>query len=161
MNQTKEMSQSDHCHDCASLPTLFSFPFPALFCCFKHARALLNENTFFLAILKPGGDSFKLRELKTLPAEIYAQVETEALLGKERRQSLEIAPDTEVHHLPPAQELPPFGPRGPRPARSLCRFQSWGSFHSLRQVSSLENLEAAKSEFQGKFRERRANSGRV
>ncbi|XP_072860150.2 voltage-gated inwardly rectifying potassium channel KCNH6 isoform X1 [Pogona vitticeps] len=161
MNQTKKMSQLDHhpiamtvLHFPAFTPSLYLPSLVAL----NHARALLNGNTFFLAVLKPGGDSFKLRELKTLTAEISGQAETEALLGKERRQSLEIAPDTEVHHLPPAQELPPLGPRGPRPARSLCRFQSWGSFHSLRQVSSLENLEAAKSEFQGKFRERRANS---
>ena len=35
-----------------------------------------------------------------------------------------------------------------------------GSFHSLRRVSSLDNFEAARSEFQRKFRERRANSGR-
>ncbi|XP_062988161.1 potassium voltage-gated channel subfamily H member 6 [Elgaria multicarinata webbii] len=107
---------------------------------------------------KPGGDSLKLKELKTLPADNCAQSETEALLGKERKPSLETAPDTEVHHSAPAQELPSLGPRGSHPARGLGRFKPGGSFHSLRQVSSLEDLEAARSEFQRKFRERRANS---
>nr|XP_034991500.1 potassium voltage-gated channel subfamily H member 6 [Zootoca vivipara] len=107
---------------------------------------------------KPGGDSLKLRELKTVPMENCVQSETEALLGKERRSSLETASDTEVRHSAPAQELPSLGLRGSRPARGLGRFHLGGSFHSLRQVSSLESLEAARSEFQRKFRERRANS---
>uniref|UniRef100_A0A803TW11 Potassium voltage-gated channel subfamily H member 6 n=1 Tax=Anolis carolinensis TaxID=28377 RepID=A0A803TW11_ANOCA len=109
---------------------------------------------------KPGGDSFKLRELKNLPVENYAHSETEALLGKERRPSLETAADPEVHTLPPMPELSPLRPWVPHLARDLGQLQPKSRFHSLRKVSSLENLEVSSSEFQKKFRERRANSGR-
>ncbi|XP_066483306.1 potassium voltage-gated channel subfamily H member 6 [Tiliqua scincoides] len=107
---------------------------------------------------KPGGDSLKLKELKTLPTENSVQSETEALLGKERKPSLEALPDAEAHFSLPAQEQSPLGPQVSYPARGLGQFRRGGSFHSLRQVSSLENLEATRSEFQRKFRKRRANS---
>ncbi|KAJ6660553.1 hypothetical protein lerEdw1_017550 [Lerista edwardsae] len=107
---------------------------------------------------KPGGDSLKLRELKTLPTENCVQSETEALLEKERKPSLEALSDAEAPFPLPAQEQSSLGPRMPYPARGLGQFHRGGSFHSLRLVSSLENLEATRSEFQRKFRKRRANS---
>lgn len=86
------------------------------------------------------------------------QSETESLLEKERRPSLEADPT--LQHSSPKQEPPVLGPRGSYPAWGFFRSRPGGSFHSLRRVSSLDNFEAARSEFQRKFRERRANSGR-
>lgn len=86
------------------------------------------------------------------------QSETESLLEKERRPSLEADPT--LQHSSPKQEPPSLGPRGPYSAWGFIRSRPGGSFHSLRRVSSLDNFEAARSEFQRKFRERRANSGR-
>ncbi|NXE38465.1 KCNH6 protein, partial [Ptilorrhoa leucosticta] len=107
---------------------------------------------------KPGGDSLILRDLKTSPKENCMQSETESLLEKERRPSLEADPT--LQHSSPKQEPPVLGPRGSYPAWGFFRSRPGGSFHSLRRVSSLDNFEAARSEFQRKFRERRANSGR-
>ncbi|NWI48814.1 KCNH6 protein, partial [Calyptomena viridis] len=107
---------------------------------------------------KPGGDSLILRDLKTSPKENCMQSETESLLEKERRPSLEADPT--LQHSTPKQEPPVLGPRGSYPAWGFFRSRPGGSFHSLRRVSSLDNFEAARSEFQRKFRERRANSGR-
>uniref|UniRef100_A0A8C3U9D4 Potassium voltage-gated channel subfamily H member 6 n=1 Tax=Catharus ustulatus TaxID=91951 RepID=A0A8C3U9D4_CATUS len=107
---------------------------------------------------KPGGDSLILRDLKTSPKENCMQSETESLLEKERRPSLEADPT--LQHSSPKQEPPVLGPRGSYPAWGFFRSRPRGSFHSLRRVSSLDNFEAARSEFQRKFRERRANSGR-
>uniref|UniRef100_A0A8C5U366 Potassium voltage-gated channel subfamily H member 6 n=1 Tax=Malurus cyaneus samueli TaxID=2593467 RepID=A0A8C5U366_9PASS len=107
---------------------------------------------------KPGGDSLILRDLKTSPKENCMQSETESLLEKERRPSLEADPT--LQHSSPKQEAPVLGPRGSYPAWGFFRSRPGGSFHSLRRVSSLDNFEAARSEFQRKFRERRANSGR-
>ncbi|NXF25368.1 KCNH6 protein, partial [Rhodinocichla rosea] len=104
---------------------------------------------------KPGGDSLILRDLKTSPKENCVQSETESLLEKERRPSLEADPT--LQHSSPKQEPPVLGPH---PAWGFFRSRPGGSFHSLRRVSSLDNFEAARSEFQRKFRERRANSGR-
>ncbi|NXE68503.1 KCNH6 protein, partial [Calcarius ornatus] len=104
---------------------------------------------------KPGGDSLILRDLKTSPKENCMQSETESLLEKERRPSLEADPT--LQHSSPKQEPPVLGPH---PAWGFFRSRPGGSFHSLRRVSSLDNFEAARSEFQRKFRERRANSGR-
>uniref|UniRef100_A0A8D2QG90 Cyclic nucleotide-binding domain-containing protein n=1 Tax=Zonotrichia albicollis TaxID=44394 RepID=A0A8D2QG90_ZONAL len=103
---------------------------------------------------KPGGDSLILRDLKTSPKENCMQSETESLLEKERRPSLEADPT--LQHSSPKQEPPVLGPH---PAWGFFRSRPGGSFHSLRRVSSLDNFEAARSEFQRKFRERRANSG--
>lgn len=86
------------------------------------------------------------------------QSETESLLEKERRPSLEADPT--LQHPIPKQEPPSLGPRGSYSAWGFIRSRPGGSFHSLRRVSSLDNFEAARSEFQRKFRERRANSGR-
>lgn len=86
------------------------------------------------------------------------QSETESLLEKERRPSLEADPT--LQHSSPKQEPPLLGPRGSYSAWGFFRSRPGGSFHSLRRVSSLDNFEAARSEFQRKFRERRANSGR-
>ncbi|XP_041282217.1 potassium voltage-gated channel subfamily H member 6 isoform X2 [Onychostruthus taczanowskii] len=105
---------------------------------------------------KPGGDSLILRDLKTSPKENCMQSETESLLEKERRPSLEADPT--LQHSSPKQEPPVLGPRGSYPAWGFFRSRPGGSFHSLRRVSSLDNFEAARSEFQRKFRERRANS---
>ncbi|NWH86723.1 KCNH6 protein, partial [Aegithalos caudatus] len=105
---------------------------------------------------KPGGDSLILRDLKTSPKENCMQSETESLLEKERRPSLEAEPT--LQHSSPKQEPPVLGPRGSSPAWGFFRSRPGGSFHSLRRVSSLDNFEAARSEFQRKFRERRANS---
>ncbi|XP_040392487.1 potassium voltage-gated channel subfamily H member 6 isoform X1 [Cygnus olor] len=105
---------------------------------------------------KPGGDSLILRDLKTSPKENCVQSETESLLEKERRPSLEADPT--LQHSSPKQEPPSLGPRGPYSAWGFIRSRPGGSFHSLRRVSSLDNFEAARSEFQRKFRERRANS---
>ncbi|KAI1230414.1 hypothetical protein IHE44_0010401 [Lamprotornis superbus] len=105
---------------------------------------------------KPGGDSLILRDLKTSPKENCMQSETESLLEKERRPSLEADPT--LQHSSPKQEPPVLGPPGPYPAWGFFRSRPGGSFHSLRRVSSLDNFEAARSEFQRKFRERRANS---
>ncbi|XP_038019214.1 potassium voltage-gated channel subfamily H member 6 isoform X1 [Motacilla alba alba] len=102
---------------------------------------------------KPGGDSLILRDLKTSPKENCMQSETESLLEKERRPSLEADPT--LQHSSPKQEPPVLGPH---PAWGFFRSRPGGSFHSLRRVSSLDNFEAARSEFQRKFRERRANS---
>ncbi|NXA54802.1 KCNH6 protein, partial [Nothocercus julius] len=107
---------------------------------------------------KPGGDSLILRDLKTSPKENCMQSETESLLEKERRPSLEADPT--VQHSSPKQAPPLPGPPGSYAAWGLARSRPGGSFHSLRRVSSLDNFEAARSEFQRKFRERRANSGR-
>ncbi|NXU88520.1 KCNH6 protein, partial [Xiphorhynchus elegans] len=107
---------------------------------------------------KPGGDSLILRDLKTSPKENCMQSETESLLEKERRPSLEADPT--LQHSSPKQEPPVPGPPGSYPAWGFFRSRPGGSFHSLRRVSSLDNFEAARSEFQRKFRERRANSGR-
>ncbi|NXP13400.1 KCNH6 protein, partial [Thinocorus orbignyianus] len=107
---------------------------------------------------KPGGDSLILRDLKTSPKENCVQSETESLLEKERRPSLEADPT--LQHSSPKQEPPLLGPRGSYSAWGFFRSRPGGSFHSLRRVSSLDNFEAARSEFQRKFRERRANSGR-
>ncbi|NXY35064.1 KCNH6 protein, partial [Pomatorhinus ruficollis] len=107
---------------------------------------------------KPGGDSLILRDLKTSPKENCMQSETESLLEKERRPSLEADPT--LQQSSPKQEPPVLGPRGSYPAWGFFRSRPGGSFHSLRRVSSLDNFEAARSEFQRKFRERRANSGR-
>ncbi|NWX94011.1 KCNH6 protein, partial [Nothoprocta pentlandii] len=107
---------------------------------------------------KPGGDSLILRDLKTSPKENCMQSETESLLEKERRPSLEADPT--VQHSSPKQAPPLLGPSGSYAAWGLARSRPGGSFHSLRRVSSLDNFEAARSEFQRKFRERRANSGR-
>uniref|UniRef100_H0YUQ8 Potassium voltage-gated channel subfamily H member 6 n=1 Tax=Taeniopygia guttata TaxID=59729 RepID=H0YUQ8_TAEGU len=107
---------------------------------------------------KPGGDSLILRDLKTSPKENCMQSETESLLEKERRPSLEADPT--LQHSSPKQEPPVLGPRGSYPAWGFFRSRPGGSFHSLRRVSSLDNFEAARSEFQRKFRERRANSGK-
>uniref|UniRef100_A0A8C9N4U1 Potassium voltage-gated channel subfamily H member 6 n=1 Tax=Serinus canaria TaxID=9135 RepID=A0A8C9N4U1_SERCA len=104
---------------------------------------------------KPGGDSLILRDLKTSPKENCMQSETESLLEKERRPSLEADPT--LQHSSPKQEPPVLGPH---PAWGFFRSRPGGSFHSLRRVSSLDNFEAARSEFQRKFRERRANSGK-
>ncbi|NXQ63439.1 KCNH6 protein, partial [Anthoscopus minutus] len=105
---------------------------------------------------KPGGDSLILRDLKTSPKENCMQSETESLLEKERRPSLEADPT--LQHSSLKQEPPVLGPRGSYPAWGFFRSRPGGSFHSLRRVSSLDNFEAARSEFQRKFRERRANS---
>ncbi|PKU34641.1 potassium voltage-gated channel subfamily h member 6 [Limosa lapponica baueri] len=105
---------------------------------------------------KPGGDSLILRDLKTSPKENCVQSETESLLEKERRPSLEADPT--LQHSSPKQEPPLLGPRGSYSAWGFFRSRPGGSFHSLRRVSSLDNFEAARSEFQRKFRERRANS---
>ncbi|XP_064492839.1 potassium voltage-gated channel subfamily H member 6 isoform X1 [Pseudopipra pipra] len=105
---------------------------------------------------KPGGDSLILRDLKTSPKENCMQSETESLLEKERRPSLEADPT--LQHSSPKQEPPLPGPQGSYPAWGFFRSRPGGSFHSLRRVSSLDNFEAARSEFQRKFRERRANS---
>ncbi|XP_072775255.1 voltage-gated inwardly rectifying potassium channel KCNH6 isoform X3 [Taeniopygia guttata] len=105
---------------------------------------------------KPGGDSLILRDLKTSPKENCMQSETESLLEKERRPSLEADPT--LQHSSPKQEPPVLGPRGSYPAWGFFQSRPGGSFHSLRRVSSLDNFEAARSEFQRKFRERRANS---
>ncbi|NXQ12004.1 KCNH6 protein, partial [Peucedramus taeniatus] len=105
---------------------------------------------------KPGGDSLILRDLKTSPKENCMQSETESLLEKERRPSLEADPT--LQHSSPKQEPPVLSPRGSYPAWGFFRSRPGGSFHSLRRVSSLDNFEAARSEFQRKFRERRANS---
>ncbi|OXB60798.1 hypothetical protein ASZ78_005236 [Callipepla squamata] len=105
---------------------------------------------------KPGGDSLILRDLKTSPKENCVQSETESLLEKERRPSLEADPT--LQHPIPKQEPPSLGPRGSYSAWGFIRSRPGGSFHSLRRVSSLDNFEAARSEFQRKFRERRANS---
>lgn len=86
------------------------------------------------------------------------QSETESLLEKERRPSLEADPT--LQHSSLKQEPPLLGPRGSYSAWGFFRSRPGGSFHSLRRVSSLDNFEAARSEFQRKFRERRANSGR-
>ncbi|NXG37336.1 KCNH6 protein, partial [Dromaius novaehollandiae] len=107
---------------------------------------------------KPGGDSLILRDLKTSPKENCMQSETESLLEKERRPSLEADPT--VQHSSPKQAPPLLGQPGSYAAWGLARSRPGGSFHSLRRVSSLDNFEAARSEFQRKFRERRANSGR-
>uniref|UniRef100_A0A672UIS5 Potassium voltage-gated channel subfamily H member 6 n=1 Tax=Strigops habroptila TaxID=2489341 RepID=A0A672UIS5_STRHB len=105
---------------------------------------------------KPGGDSLILRDLKTSPKENCVQSETESLLEKERRPSLEADPT--LQHSSPKQEPPLLGPRGSYSAWGFFQSRPGGSFHSLRRVSSLDNFEAARSEFQRKFRERRANS---
>ncbi|KAJ7427156.1 Potassium voltage-gated channel subfamily H member 2 [Willisornis vidua] len=105
---------------------------------------------------KPGGDSLILRDLKTSPKENCMQSETESLLEKERRPSLEADPT--LQHSSPKQEPPVPCPAGSYPAWGFFRSRPGGSFHSLRRVSSLDNFEAARSEFQRKFRERRANS---
>ncbi|KFV81852.1 Potassium voltage-gated channel subfamily H member 6, partial [Struthio camelus australis] len=105
---------------------------------------------------KPGGDSLILRDLKTSPKENCMQSETESLLEKERRPSLEADPT--VQHSSLKQAPPLLGPPGSYAAWGLARSRPRGSFHSLRRVSSLDNFEAARSEFQRKFRERRANS---
>ncbi|NXA93398.1 KCNH6 protein, partial [Melanocharis versteri] len=105
---------------------------------------------------KSGGDSLILRDLKTSPKENCMQSETESLLEKERRPSLEADPT--LQHSSLKQEPPVLGPRGSYPAWGFFRSRPGGSFHSLRRVSSLDNFEAARSEFQRKFRERRANS---
>ncbi|KFV62958.1 Potassium voltage-gated channel subfamily H member 7, partial [Dryobates pubescens] len=105
---------------------------------------------------KPGGDSLILRDLKTSSKENCVQSETESLLEKERRPSLEADPT--LQHSSPKQEPPMLGPPGSYSAWGFFRSRPGGSFHSLRRVSSLDNFEAARSEFQRKFRERRANS---
>ncbi|NXS31761.1 KCNH6 protein, partial [Pomatostomus ruficeps] len=105
---------------------------------------------------KPGGDSLILRDLKTSSKENCMQSETESLLEKERRPSLEADPT--LQHSSLKQEPPVLGPRGSYPAWGFFQSRPGGSFHSLRRVSSLDNFEAARSEFQRKFRERRANS---
>ncbi|KFU83684.1 Potassium voltage-gated channel subfamily H member 7, partial [Chaetura pelagica] len=105
---------------------------------------------------KPGGDSLILRDLKTSSKENCVQSEIESLLEKERRPSLEADPT--LQHSSPKQEPPLLGPRGSFSAWGFFRSRPGGSFHSLRRVSSLDNFEAARSEFQRKFRERRANS---
>uniref|UniRef100_A0A8C3SA29 Potassium voltage-gated channel subfamily H member 6 n=1 Tax=Chelydra serpentina TaxID=8475 RepID=A0A8C3SA29_CHESE len=104
---------------------------------------------------KPRGDSLILRDLKTPPKENCVQSETESLLEKERRPSLEAV--LSVQHSSPKREPPFLGLPGSDAA--------WGSVWprpegSLRRVSSLDNFEVTRSEFQRKFRERRANSGR-
>ncbi|XP_075767333.1 voltage-gated inwardly rectifying potassium channel KCNH6 isoform X2 [Pelodiscus sinensis] len=105
---------------------------------------------------KPRGDSLILRDLKTPAKENCVQSETESLLEKERRPSLEPVPT--VHHSSPKREPPFLGPPGSYAAWGLVRARPGGSFHSLRRVSSLDNFEVTGSEFQRKFRERRANS---
>ncbi|XP_025052657.1 potassium voltage-gated channel subfamily H member 6 isoform X4 [Alligator sinensis] len=105
---------------------------------------------------KPGGDSLIMRDLKTPPNENCVQSETESLLEKERMPSLEAIPT--AHHSSPKQEPPFMRPPGSYAAWGLARLRARGSFHSLRRVSSLDNFEATRSEFQRKCRERRANS---
>ncbi|XP_067397108.1 potassium voltage-gated channel subfamily H member 6 isoform X4 [Emydura macquarii macquarii] len=105
---------------------------------------------------KPRGDSLILRDLKTPPQENCVQSETESLLEKERKQSLEAV--STVHHSSPKREPPFLGPRGSFAAWGVVRPRPGGSFHSLRRVSSLDNFEVTRSEFQRKFSERRANS---
>uniref|UniRef100_A0A8D0H4E7 Potassium voltage-gated channel subfamily H member 6 n=1 Tax=Sphenodon punctatus TaxID=8508 RepID=A0A8D0H4E7_SPHPU len=107
---------------------------------------------------KSDTDSLKLRELKTSPSENCLQSETESLLGTERRPSLEVIPD--VHHSSPKQELTFLGPQGPYSAWGMAWPHRGDSFHSLRRVSSLDNFEVTRSEFQRQFRDRRASSGR-
>ncbi|XP_065433568.1 potassium voltage-gated channel subfamily H member 6 isoform X1 [Chrysemys picta bellii] len=102
---------------------------------------------------KPRGDSLILRDLKTPPKENCVQSETESLLEKERRSSLEAVPT--VHHSSPKREPPFLGPPGSDAAWGLVRPRPGGN---LRRVSSLDNFEVTRSEFQRKFRERRANS---
>ncbi|XP_034612020.1 potassium voltage-gated channel subfamily H member 6 isoform X1 [Trachemys scripta elegans] len=102
---------------------------------------------------KPRGDSLILRDLKTPPKENCVQSETESLLEKERRSSLEAVPT--VHHSSPKREPPFLGPPGSDAAWGLVRPRPEGN---LRRVSSLDNFEVTRSEFQRKFRERRANS---
>uniref|UniRef100_A0A8C3PFL4 Potassium voltage-gated channel subfamily H member 6 n=1 Tax=Chrysemys picta bellii TaxID=8478 RepID=A0A8C3PFL4_CHRPI len=102
---------------------------------------------------KPRGDSLILRDLKTPPKENCVQSETESLLEKERRSSLEAVPT--VHHSSPKRESPFLGPPGSDAAWGLVRPRPGGN---LRRVSSLDNFEVTRSEFQRKFRERRANS---
>lgn len=138
------------------LPLLFTYPGSLTFR--PSTRGLLLIQRFLLAVLKPGGDSLILRDLKTSPKENCMQSETESLLEKERRPSLEADPT--LQHSSPKQEPPVLGPPGSYPAWGFFRSRPGGSFHSLRRVSSLDNFEAARSEFQRKFRERRANSGR-
>uniref|UniRef100_A0A674I898 Potassium voltage-gated channel subfamily H member 6 n=1 Tax=Terrapene triunguis TaxID=2587831 RepID=A0A674I898_9SAUR len=104
---------------------------------------------------KPRGDSLILRDLKTPPKENCVQSETESLLEKERRSSLEAVPT--VHHSSLKREPPFLGPPGSDAAWGLVRPRPGGN---LRRVSSLDNFEVTRSEFQRKFRERRANSGR-
>uniref|UniRef100_A0A8C0G0M9 Potassium voltage-gated channel subfamily H member 6 n=1 Tax=Chelonoidis abingdonii TaxID=106734 RepID=A0A8C0G0M9_CHEAB len=104
---------------------------------------------------KPRGNSLILRDLKTPPKENCVQSETESLLEKERRPSLEAVPT--VHHSSSKREPPLLGPPGSDAAWGLVQPRPGGS---LRRVSSLDNFEVTRSEFQRKFRERRANSGR-
>uniref|UniRef100_A0A8C8RME2 Potassium voltage-gated channel subfamily H member 6 n=1 Tax=Pelusios castaneus TaxID=367368 RepID=A0A8C8RME2_9SAUR len=107
---------------------------------------------------KPRGDSLILRDVKTPPKENCVQSETESLLEKERRPSLEAIPT--VHHSSLKREPLFLGPWGSFAAWGVVRPHPRGSFHSLRRFSSLDNFEVTRSEFQRKFRERRANSGR-
>lgn len=139
----------------ASQPSASPLTYPGSLTLPHSTRGLLLMQRFLLAVLKPGGDSLILRDLKTSPKENCMQSETESLLEKERRPSLEADPT--LQHSSPKQEPPVLGPH---PAWGFFRSRPGGSFHSLRRVSSLDNFEAARSEFQRKFRERRANSGR-
>lgn len=146
-------------HKMAALPSPLSFlcPHPASPSS-PSIQGLLLMKHFLLAVLKPGGDSLIMRDLKTPPNENCVQSETESLLEKERMPSLEAIPT--AHHSSLKQEPPFMRPPGSYAAWGLARLRTRGSFHSLRRVSSLDNFEATRSEFQRKCRERRANSGR-